>query len=382
MPNAAEAGLGRAEPLTGRLRSWRDELLASPGFQQWASGFPLTRWIARRQAAKLFDLCAGFVYSRILKACVELRLLENLRASPRSMAALESMTGLQTEPLRTLLDAAQALELIERRKGGMYGLAPLGASLVGNRGILAMIAHHDLFYDDLQDPIGLLKGTRQNTALKAYWAYARSESPAGLPSSALGEYSRLMAESQPMIAGEVLRTYDFSRHRLLLDVGGGEGAFSTAVALANPRLSCEVFDLPGVAERAALRLAEAGLAARITASGGDFFRDELPRGADIVTLVRVLHDHDDQEVCALLRNIRRGLQPGTTLLIAEPMSGEGAAGRLSDAYLSFYLMAMGQGRARTRNHLIALLSKSGFGRARTPAVGVPMLTSVILAEAI
>jgi demethylspheroidene O-methyltransferase len=143
-----------------------------------------------------------------------------------------------------------------------------------------------------------------------------------------------------------------------------------------------VFDLPGVAERATLRLAEAGLAARITASGGDFFRDELPRGSDIVTLVRVLHDHDDREVCALLCNIRRGLQPGTTLLIAEPMSGEGAAGRLSDAYLSFYLLAMGQGRARTRHHLTELLSKSGFGRVRTPAVGVPMLTSVILAEAI
>jgi len=382
MQDAADAGFPGLQPLIGRWRHLRDGLLASPAFQQWASGFPLTRWIARRQAAKLFDLCAGFVYSRVLKACLQLRLLDTLREAPRSLASLVSLTGLPEESLRILLDAARAIELVEQRKDGCYGLASLGASLVGNRGILAMIAHHDLFYEDLRDPVALLRGAQEDTALKAYWAYSRNTSPPALPGTSLDEYSSLMAESQPMIAGEVLRAYDFSRHRLMLDVGGGEGVFSAAVARAHPALRGVIFDLPGVAERAARRLAEGRLAERITAVGGDFFSDPLPPGADIVTLVRVLHDHDDTAVLALLRNLRRGLPGGTALLVAEPMSGEGAAGRLSDAYLAFYLLAMGQGRPRRREHLIELLATAGFGRARTLKVGVPMLTSVLLAEAV
>ncbi len=43
-----------------------------PDFQRFAGTFVLTRPIARRRAGALFDLCAGFVYSQILLACVRL----------------------------------------------------------------------------------------------------------------------------------------------------------------------------------------------------------------------------------------------------------------------------------------------------------------------
>ncbi|MCA1416734.1 methyltransferase, partial [Bradyrhizobium sp. NBAIM20] len=70
------------------------------------------------------------------------------------------------------------------------------------------------------------------------------------------------------------------RHRRLLDVGGGAGAFACAAAQAAPQLEVQVFDLPAVAARAAQRFEQAGLAARCQAFGGDFFQDELPAGAD------------------------------------------------------------------------------------------------------
>ena len=66
----------------------RDRLLASPGFQRTAAAFPLTRPIARRRARALFDLCAGFVYSQVLLACVRLRLFDILAEGPQTVAAL------------------------------------------------------------------------------------------------------------------------------------------------------------------------------------------------------------------------------------------------------------------------------------------------------
>ncbi len=101
-----------------------------------------------------------------------------------------------------------------------------------------------------------------------------------------------MGASQALIAEDVLDACDLSRVRHLMDVGGGEGAFLEAVARrhAGPRLT--LFDLPPVAERAADRLARVGLEGRIACRGGDF-HDGLPTGADAISLVRIVHDHDD-----------------------------------------------------------------------------------------
>ncbi|MEN0075545.1 MAG: methyltransferase, partial [Paracraurococcus sp.] len=63
-----------------RLRDLREGLVADPRFRRWAARFPLTRPVARRRTRALFDLCAGFVYSQVLLACVRLRLCELLRA--------------------------------------------------------------------------------------------------------------------------------------------------------------------------------------------------------------------------------------------------------------------------------------------------------------
>ena len=60
------------------LSGWFYRLIAKPSFQGWASRFPLTRGIARREGAEMFSLVAGFVQSQVLMAVVELRLLHRL----------------------------------------------------------------------------------------------------------------------------------------------------------------------------------------------------------------------------------------------------------------------------------------------------------------
>ena len=67
-----------------RWQALRDRLLASPDFRRRALAFAPARWIARRRAAALFDLVAGFVYSQVLVACVRCSLFELLCRSRRS----------------------------------------------------------------------------------------------------------------------------------------------------------------------------------------------------------------------------------------------------------------------------------------------------------
>lgn len=360
--------------------AWRDRLLASPRFQRWAAAFPLTRPIARRRARALFDLVAGFVYSQVLFACVQLRLFDALAAGPQRVDALAARCSLPVDAMQRLLDAAVSLQLVSARGDGRYGLGELGAAMRGNPGIAAMVEHHALLYADLRDPVALLRGERAGTALAGYWPYAGTADPAALAGGDVAAYSALMASSQQLIAGEILDAYPVARHRCLLDVGGGEGAFLTAAAARAPDLKLMLFDLPPVAERARARFVAAGLAHRAQATGGNFLADALPVGADLISLVRVVHDHDDERVLTLLRAVRQALPPGGTLLLAEPMAGTAGAEPMGDAYFGFYLLAMGRGKPRSPAVLGALLAAAGFKSWQLAPTHMPLQTGLIVAK--
>lgn len=365
-------------PLTLRRRwiGWRNRLLSSPSFQRFATGSWLTRRVARRHARALFDLVAGFTYSQILAACIETGLIEVLADGPHDTAAVAARVDLPVMGAERLLRAAAALGLAERLGDG-WVLGSAGAALRGNRGIAEMVAHHHLLYADLADPVALLRRGGGGGALSRLWHYAESSGEGD--AAAVADYSRLMAASQPLVAAQAIDAYRFGRHRRLLDVGGGEGAFLSAVGARVPALHLGLFDLAAVGERARSRFADAGLAARSTVHGGDFLTGPLPSGYDLVTLIRVLHDHDDAPAMRLLANIHAALPASGVLLIAEPMADTPGAEPAGDAYFGFYLLAMGSGRPRTAAEIAAMLTTAGFSGIRQRRTSLPLTTSVITA---
>lgn len=362
------------------LRARRDRLIADPTFQRWSLANPLTRPLARRRARAALDLTAGFVYSQVLFACVRLKLFDTLGGGPLTIAQIADRLALSQEAARRLLDAAASLDLAERRAGGRYGLGQLGAAFLGNRAALSLVEHQPVLYNDLADPVALLRGEKR-AALADYWPYSDLEQPNALRADQVAPYSALMAASQPMVAQEALDAYDMTRHRRLMDVGGGEGVFLCAAARRAPDLQLALVDLPAVVARGQARFEAAGLAARAEVHGRDFLRDDLPTGADVVTLIRIVHDQDDARALALLKNIRRAVEPGATLLIIEAMSGVKGAEPL-DAYYGFYTLAMGRGEPRRAEEIKALVTQAGFGECRLLANALPTLTSVLAAKAV
>nr|WP_306421764.1 methyltransferase [Methylobacterium trifolii] len=364
--------------LRERWLAFRNRRVASPGFQRWAAGFPLTRRIARGNTRALFDLCAGFVYAQVLFACVRLDLFAILAAGPLSVEALARRLGLPQEGAQRLLRAAASLDLLTPLPDGRFALADLGAALIGNPSIAAMIEHHAMLYADLADPVALLRGQAPPTRLSGYWPYATGAAEIG--DETVAPYSRLMAASQALIAGDILDAYPLSSHACLMDVGGGEGAFLEAAAGRAPQLALMLFDLPPVAARAAARFAAAGLGPRLTCHGGSFHEGALPQGADAISLVRVVHDHDDAAALALLRAAHTALPPGGSLVLAEPMAGTPGAEPVGDAYFGFYLLAMGSGRPRRVEELRAMLAEAGFAQMREIRTRRPLLTRLLIAR--
>lgn len=360
----------------------RNRVFANPRFQYWAARLPLIRWIARSRADAAFNLLAGFAYSQVLRACVEGGLFDILKEGPVSAAEVAARMDLSEEAALTLLRAARPLMLSEEAGPDRWMLGEQGAVFASNAGVQAMIRHHRLLYADLADPVAMLRSDRREaTDLSRFWTYAGALHGAGTRGTQTSEYSQLMAASQHFVADEVLASVSFKGVARLLDVGGGHGAFLTAIGTAWPHLELGLFDLPEVVETGRGVLADAVGADRVTGHPGNFFKNSIPQGYDMVSLVRILHDHDDAPAQDLLANIRRSLAPGARLLIAEPMAQIRGAEPMGEAFFGLYLWAMGSGRPRSPAEIIAMTKKAGFASARPVATAQPVNASVIIARA-
>ena len=360
---------------------WRNKWLSDPRFQRWSMRLPLLRGTAQRHANAMFGVITGFVYTKTLTAAIDLGIIAACAKAPQTEAALAVRAGLEPGAMARLLAAAASIDLVEALPGNRWTLGQRGAALARNAGALAMIEHHKLFYTDLADPVAMLRRGRGGGELAHFWTYAGAAGrgdPAAADDPGTQAYSALMAASQPMVAEQVLEAFDFGRARKLLDIGGGHGAFLAEVAAQHPRLELSLFDLPPVAEAARGVLALKGLN-RIEVTGGSFRDNPLPPGADVISLVRILHDHDDAVVTALLAKVHAALPPGGTLLIAEPMAGTRGAQAMGDAYFGLYLWAMGSGRPRSADAYRAMLATAGFTRVIERRTGVPMVTRLLVA---
>lgn len=318
----------------------------------------------------MFDVVAGFVHTQVLSALVDLNVLTALMEEPHSLRRLAARAAVPADRMRVLLDAGVALGLLGKT-GETYRISRRGAALTGVPGLADMIRHHAVLYRDLSDPVAFFRGEGQ-TELARFWPYVFGAGAAEDPETA-ARYSRLMADSQSLVAEETLAALRLNDVRHLMDVGGGTGAFLSAVLARYPGMQATLFDLPQV-------VAGAHVPDRVRIHPGSFRDDPLPQGADAISLVRVLYDHADDTVAALLSEVHRALPPGGRIIVSEPMTGGAMPTRAGDAYFAIYTLAMGTGRTRSPDEISQVLALAGFDRIETCKTARPFVTSVVTAR--
>lgn len=361
-----------------RLVLRRNAVLGSARFQAWASRWPVFRSVARYRAARQFDLIAGFVYTQVVWVYIETGLLCALHQGVMSLKKVQGLSDLGETAALRLLRAGEAIGLAESPQAGLWTLGQTGAELSANEGAMAMVRHHALLYRDLADPLGLLqRAPGEGNALSAFWTYA---TPGDVSDQTAQPYSELMAATQPMVWQQIIGRYDFAAHRKMLDVGGGSGGFAEAIGQHAPGLALGIFDLPEVVPLASARFGGTALESRITLHPGSFRRDPIPTGYDLITLVRILHDHDDAVAQRLLESIFDSLPQGGKLLILEPMAQTRGAAAMGDAYFGLYLWAMGSGRPRPFAEIAEMTRKAGFARVRAIDTSLPIIARGLLAS--
>ena len=339
---------------------WRNQLVASQKFQKWAGNTPIIRTIARKDGERIYDLMVGFVYSQTLLAMAELNVFKFLKDGALSADELSKKAKISQKSMVILCQSASAIGILEPCGAQKYSLSRLGASVLGVPGLIDMIRHHRLFYEDLKDPVGLLKNSVE-THMSKYWPYVLNDDLQRSFDPKVAElYSDLMRSSQKLVAEETLRLVSFSSTERLLDIGGGTGAFIEEVSKIRPGIFFCLFDLPQVVKKAQTLPHFQNKNGQVDVFGGSFVTDDIPVGFDTITLIRVLYDHDDDVVSILLRKVYEALPENGQLIISEPMSGGENPTRSGDSYFGFYTMAMSTGRPRSPQEHKYFLMQAGF----------------------
>jgi hypothetical protein len=171
-------------------------------------------------------------------------------------------------------------------------------------------------------------------------------------------------------AHAVVRAFDFSRVRTLVDVGGGHGTLLTTSLHAHPQLHGILFDQPQVVEGARRRIASEGLTPRCDVVAGDFFR-AVPRGGDAYLLKSIIHDWDDEHSVAILNNCRQAMAQEARLLVVEtviPPPGEPHYA----TYQDLEMLVMLGSQERTVEEYAALLRRAQFELVRVVPTQEPL----------
>ena len=217
--------------MIGFNRFWfskiRDRILLNNKLRSSIESSIIFKPFVRAQANQIFDLVSGFVYSQILFACVSLDLFEKLRNGPIFLDKLSKSCDIEFLEMKRLVDGASALGLLEKREGGAIGLGYKGVVILTKPSISVLIKHHSTLYKDLIDPVKILQRKDKSTSLGSFWPYARDHQndTSQISPEVARRYSDVMSISQPLISEQICLTYDFYKHKKILDLGGGQATF-------------------------------------------------------------------------------------------------------------------------------------------------------------
>ena len=178
--------------------------------------------------------------------------------------------------------------------------------------------------------------------------------------------SFMHSHSQPAAMG-MARHGDFSGIKRLLDVGGGSGCFSIALARRYPGLHCSIMDLPTMCVHARNYIADAGMGQQVDTRPVDMFREGWPQGYDALLFSNIFHDWDFQVCAQLAQKAHAALPAGGRIYLHEMLVDDSGTTPATAAAFSILMLLGTDGRQFRFGELRGILEAAGFSDVRVTA---------------
>lgn len=325
----------------------------------------------------LLELLNGMWVARAVQLAAELGLPDLLARGPRTVSELADATGSDPDALWRLLRALETVGIFSETEPRLYSQTPRSACLCSDHPA------------SMRDAARMFGAEWQWHSWAAFGHSIETGRPAFDRVHGMGLLDYLdtcpdaatlfdgaMLDMSAFLNRAVIRASDFGDVQSVIDVGGAHSMLLADIARAHPALAGTVVDRPGAAERLRRRLETAGLAERVRVIAGDF-STEIPSGADVYLLNRVLHDWDDERALAILRACRAAMSPGSRLLIIEQMLEPGVPNKRA-AFLDLQMLQQRGGRERSSTEFAALLERASLQTRELVPTFSPM--TIVVAE--
>ena len=309
----------------------------------------------------VWDVWLSAYHMPSLAVADRLGLFEALHEAPADAEELARRMRLKAEPLKALLPMLSALGFLVPR-GGRYHLTPAAR---------LYLLHDSAFYWGHAFPVA-----RTSMATDTLFARFPAMEPANAARTSdsweSGQVSAEMAlniarimhsHSLPAALGAA-RQGDFAGVTRLLDVGGGSGCFSIALAQHFPKMRCTIMELPAMCERAAQYIAEAGVSDRVDTVTVDMFRAAWPKGYDAIFFSNIFHDWSPEMNAQLSASAFAALPPGGRIYLHEMLINDEGSGPLAAAAFSVLMLVGTKGRQYAFAELSRFLEGAGFADIR------------------
>jgi hypothetical protein len=325
----------------------------------------------------LLELATGAWTTAALYTAAKLGIADQLATGPKHSNDVAARIGAHPDGVHRLMRALASRGVLTQRPDGSFALTRVGDALRSDtegslRDMVLFIGHPIRWADwgNLEHSVRTGRTAFAELHGRPFFDYL------GADPEFAAVFNNAMTATSGLTDEVALSAYDFSRFKLVVDVGGGHGAVLSTILRSAPDARGVLYDLPAVVAGADPTLAAAGVAGRASVTGGSFM-DSVPAGGDAYVMKNIIHDWSDDDAVTILRNIRTAMAPNGKLLLLEMVLPERAnafIGMLLDLEM---LVAVG-GRERTRGEYANLLARSGFRLTRVTGTVTPL--SIIEAE--
>ena len=311
-------------------------------------------------------LARAFQVSKMLQVAAAFELADRVTDGPRSATKLAQECGANPDMLLRLCRALAAFQIFAVDPSGNVSQTRRSAWL---RRDAHPTLHHAARYwtmpsnwaawGNLEEAIRTGNSAFQITFDLANFEYLKAH-----PDEAQ-LFDAFMQHSPDDRHAAVAEAYDFSGARLVVDVGGGNGALIAAILTANPDVHGLLFDQEMVVSGASQVLSSARLSERCRVVSGNFF-ESVPAGGDVYMLSQILHDWSDDGCQQILANCRSAMGSEARLLVIERVLDE-EPGRTNpmNFLADMQMMVLFPGaKERTPAEFARLLGDAGFGQPR------------------
>ena len=324
---------------------------------------------------RLLALVQGFRATQVTYVIAKLGVADLLAESPLTAADLAGMVNVNAEALGRVLRLAAYYGLVAEVPGERFELTPIGRPLAADaRGSIKATAimlgeEHYRAWGHLLHSVKTGEPAFDHVFGAPFFDYMAAHP------DTQATFDAAMSSGVDVFFASLADSYEFSKSRVLVDVGGGNGSLSAMVLNAHPHLEAVIYDQPQVLEAADQYLAAEGVRSRCTLLAGNFF-ESVPRGGDVYVLSNIVHDWDDDRALRILRNCRAAMLPDAAVLLVEsvlPEHGQPSRAAMHDVNMMVVLT----GRERTEEQYRVLLGAADLRLTRV----TPLLDRECVIEA-